>query len=198
MALSNTAQTNASQQGIAVTTTGSHSPVTIIQAIPQMTSLLTPLFDRLIEVYQPYYVEESDSNLSSETEDKIKFNSLNILANDIRDLAGFLTVIETAIDEIDSQNPGSSKKFLWAINQKYKAVKKQVLIEHKIDARNSIEIHKCISDNSDKILTQVTDSLFESVTLSVICDIDTLKATELLVSCYGFVNCKILEKPSDY
>ncbi|MEZ8492775.1 hypothetical protein [Vibrio splendidus] len=199
MVLSNSVSTQSSQHGVAVTTTGPNSPVSILTtAIPQMTSLLTPLFDRLIQVHKPYYVPTSQNSLPDETEDKIEFNRLNVLAPEIRDLAGFLTVIENAIDDIDAQEPGSKDQFLWAIHQRYKSIKQRILIENNVDISDANAIHLCISNNADSILLQVTSTLFEGVTLSIPTDVDTLQATQQLVSCYGFINCRILEKPSDY
>lgn len=194
----NKVTTQSSGSGISVTTLGDGSPVNFTAVLPRMTSLLTPLFDKLIEVYKPYYVHEHEHDLPVETEEKISFNCLNVMVEDIRELASYLSIIENAIDEIDAQQPSSKDKFLWAIHQRYKDVKKKVLIENNIDALDKNAVYSCISSNADKIFMDVTNSLFDSVNLTTPCEVETLKAAEWLVSCYGFINCKILERPYDY
>ncbi|MCD9479349.1 hypothetical protein [Photobacterium phosphoreum] len=187
----------ASDNGIAVSTAGWNSPVTIIQQIGQIPSLLTPLLQGIVDVYEPYSYIPDGPHTSPETETKISYNCVNIYADDIRDSSGLMSMIENIINEIDNNKPNSKDKFLYAIKQKYTSCKNKLLISSNIDLSNPVEIKTIISKNADHLIYSVLEEIFSTVNVDKACSVELLKAAQSLIVCYGFINCKILEDPDD-
>jgi hypothetical protein len=196
MALSNSA--TASHNGIAVNTTGAASPVNIYQNLSKMPSILSPLLEGIIAVYDPVDIPDSPNQVTPTTNEKITFNSVKIYAEEIREHSGLMALIENVIDGIDSSNPRSKDRFLWAIHQKYKRCKSKLLLASGIDASDNVLVKNLICENADLLIDNVSEEIFSTVGVGINCEVEILQSAQKLIVCFGFVNCKILERPDDY
>lgn len=198
MFLPDTTKSTASDHGIAVSTSGPDSPVTIVTALSRMPSILSPLLEGIIGVYDPVELLPDSFDILPETDLKIEFNCLILYAEEIRELVGFMSLVENIIDTIDQQSPGSAARFLWAINKKYRDCKNKLILKTNIDLTNKNNIHQCICANADKLFDEVTEELFLTVRSGMDCEIEIIQSAQRLIVCYGFINCKVLERPDDY
>lgn len=185
----------AKNNSISVLSNGKNSPVTIIQQISHLPSILNPLLEKIIQVYQPQFSESEELLASPEVEEKISFNSVKIHADEIRENCGYMALIEQVLDDIDDENPSAKKTFLWAIHKKYIACKKELFIENNIDPTDKISVKKIIGANADKIIAQVAKKIIATANGNLNFSVELIESAQELIVCYGFINCKILEKP---
>lgn len=156
-------QVQATDDGISVYTAGKNSPVNIIKAVECMPSLLSPLLQGIIDVYDPFSDTPEEPHFSPETEKKISYNSVVLYAGEIRDNSGLMSLVENVINEIDSQKPKSKDKFLYSIKQKYNNCRTRLLLENEVDLTNQESIHEAISKNADRLIHNVLAELFSTV-----------------------------------
>ncbi|PKG55239.1 hypothetical protein [Shewanella sp. GutDb-MelDb] len=197
MNLQRIGETQASDNGIAITSTGTESPVsiTINKHATSLPSILIPLLDKIISAYQPQYEEIGNTTEIPDVEDKISYNSVKIYADDIRENTGYMALIEGILDSIDDQNPNAKVTFLWAINKKYKGCKRKLFLDNSIDPSDKPKAQEIISANADKIIHQVATTIISSCSGHINAPIELVEAAQELIVCYGFINCQILEKP---
>lgn len=197
MAFSNGPQVKASQNSLAINNTGTGSPisVTLQQSLNSLPSILNPLLDGIITVYEPQYEEASGLFIDPDIEVKISFNSVRAYAEDIREQSCYMSLIEEVLDNIDNEKPKAKEKFLWAINKKYRDCKKALFIENNTDTSNRNDVLKVISDNADNIINRVSRSIIDNSIGYVSAPIELVEAAQELIVCFGFINCQILEKP---
>ncbi|CAH6912961.1 conserved hypothetical protein [Vibrio coralliirubri] len=188
-------QVQATDDGISVYTAGKNSPVNIIKAVECMPSLLSPLLQGIIDVYDPFSDTPEEPHFSPETEKKISYNSVLLYAGEIRDNSGLMSLVENVINEIDSQKPKSKDKFLYSIKQKYNNCRTRLLLENQVDLTNQESIHEAISKNADRLIHNVLAELFSTVKATKSVPVEIVEAAQGLIVCYGFINCKILEAP---
>lgn len=161
-------------------------------------SLLNPLLEKIIDKYDPDAGSSDDEDLP-DPDEKIEFNYIKIYTENIKECIGFLSIVEEQIDAIDDEAPGSKKKFIRAINQNYKHHRRVLLIEEEINPKNKNDIIAAIRSNADKLIKNVSETILERAEV----DLHTYSFEEVedstnLIVCYGFINCKILERPDDY
>lgn len=132
MAFSNGSQVKASQNSLAINSTGTGSliSVNLQQTLNSLPSILNPLLDEIITVYEPQYEEAGGLFIDPDIEVKISFNSVRAYAEDIREQSCYMSLIEEVLDNIDNEKPKAKEKFLSAINKKYRDCKKALFIEH--------------------------------------------------------------------
>lgn len=191
-------QVHATDDGISVYTAGKNSPVNIIKTVECMPSLLSPLLQGIVDVYDPFSDTPEEPHFSPETEKKISYNSVILYAEEIRDNSGLMSLVENVINEIDNQKPKSKDKFLYAIKQKYNNCRKRLLLESNIDVSSQDLIHETISKNADRLIHNVLSELFSTVKVTESVPVEIVEAAQGLIVCYGFINCKILEAPNDH
>jgi hypothetical protein len=189
------ASVQATNNSISILSKGKDSPVTIIQQIAHLPSILNPLLEKIIEVYQPQFRDSEELLASPEVEEKILFNSVKIHAGEIRDNCGYMALIEQVLDGIDNENPNAKNTFLWAVNKKYVACKKELFIENNIDPTDKAIVKQIICKNADRIIAKVAKSIIDTANGNLNFSVELIEAAQELIVCYGFINCKILEKP---
>lgn len=189
----------ANNDGIAVDNSGvGNKPTININKAAKYSSLLNPLLEKIVKNYDPDSEIENHGELP-DPDEKIKFNDVNIFSDEIEECVGFLSVVEEQIDIIDDEEPDSKNKFMRAISQKYKEKKREILIEKSIDANNPHDVIAVIRDNADKIIQAVSDAILEYAEKDLHSySVEEVKDSISLIVCYGFINCKILERPNDY
>ena len=151
-------------------------------------------------------LENSDFNAESSErkelfcpDEKLEFNHVQLFSDDISDLASFLYKIEEIIDEIDDISPGSRERFLNAIHKSYKEHKNTLLLTSKIDLKDNEVVLNTIRDNADVLIKNVGDSIVSRGEVDLHSfPIEEVKDSVALIVCFGFVNCKILERPDGY
>ncbi|WP_281649025.1 ABC-three component system protein [Parendozoicomonas sp. Alg238-R29] len=189
--------TSASENGIAITNRDGDVKVSIIKSLARLPSILNPLLIKIIEEHRPQNSAESVSFLYPETELKITYNRVINYADDFKEFSGYMSLIEYSLDNIDNEDPGARETFLWALNKKYKNIKKELLIENDIDPSNKDDVIGIIAKNSDRIILKVSKEIISTANGDVTYPIELVQAAQELVVCYGFINCQILEKPDD-
>jgi len=175
-----------------------NSPTFNVNQTGKYKSLLNPLLEKIIDIYDEKPKDSDVDELPSPLE-KIEFNDVKVFGEDIKECIDFLSVVEEQIDAIDDEGPGSKNKFLKAINLNYKNHKKELLITNNIDPVKKNDVIRVIRLNADDLIQKVIKTIigFAEADLHQYPVEDVQGATSLIV-CYGFINCKILEKPDDY
>jgi hypothetical protein len=189
--------TIASDEGVAINSSGTNSPINVSfqKTLGSLPSILNPLLDRIITVYEPQYEEVEGVFIDPDIDIKITHNSVRVYAEEIRDQSGYMALIEEVLDNIDNETPKAKDKFLWAINKKYKDCKKRLFIENNIDTSNKKAVREMICANADKIITDVSKDIIKHSVGHIDATIELIEAAQELIVCYGFINCQILEKP---
>ncbi|MBD5770350.1 hypothetical protein [Marinomonas colpomeniae] len=175
-----------------------NSPTFNLNHVARFSSLLNPLLERIIENYDP----DSETNNSDELPDpdeKLDFNNVRVFSEEIIDCVGFLTLVEEQVDGIDDESPGAKIKFLRAIHQNYKNHRRQLLISESVAIKDKESVISTIRKNSDLLLQQVTDSILDNAIADLHAfPVEDVRDSANLIVCYGFINCKVLERPNDY
>ncbi len=192
-------EVKASSGGLALDNSGiGNKPTINLSQVSKYGSLLNPLLEKIIENYDPNNENNSDGELPN-PEEKIEFNKVNVFSEDILECIGFLSLVEELVVELDNVTPGSKQKFLRAINQNYKNHKRKLIIESSIDNKDKPAVIRVIRENADRLLQSVTDSILDySIVDLHLLPIEDVRESISLIVCYGFINCKILERPDDY
>lgn len=175
-----------------------NSPTFHINNVARYSSLLNPLLEKIINEYNPDLESHNNEELP-DPDEKLDFNNVKVFSEEIIDYVGFLYLVEEQVDTIDDESPGSKNKFLRAINQNYKNHRRQLLIKECIDVKDKNAVISVIRINSDFLLQQVTGSILENAERDLyIFPIEEVRDSASIIICYGFINCKILERPNDY
>ncbi|EOX3089957.1 hypothetical protein ACPFMM_001320 [Vibrio cholerae] len=195
MQLGNT-EAHTSGYGHAIVTSGANSPVSIT-ALAKIPSILTPLLEGILDSYDPITSEPSDHyEMPPKTEDKMEYNDLKLYLDDIREAAGFMSIVESSVTSIESNSANASKRFLWAIQQRYKKVKKAVLLESGLTTFDQNSVMEFVKNNSDLIFQRVVEDFRKDIHTIKQFEQETIDASIFLIVVYGFINCKILERPT--
>lgn len=191
-------KTEASSSGCghAIVTKGANSPVNIT-VLAKLPSTLTPLLEGILGSYDPMISEPNhDYEMPPKTEDKMEYNDLKLYSEDIREAAGFMSIVESSITSIESNLANASKRFLWAIQQRYKKVKKTVLLESGLTNFDQDSILAFVKNNADLLFQRVIEDFREEVHTTKQFEQEIIDASIFLIVVYGFINCKILERPT--
>jgi len=122
-----------------------------------------------------------------------------VFSEEIIDCVGFLTLVEEQVDAIDDESPGAKIKFLRAIHQNYKNHRRQLLISERVAIKDKESVILTVRKNSDLLLQQVTDSILDNARTDLHAfPVEDVRDSANLIVCYGFINCKVLERPNDY
>ncbi|MGS0695064.1 hypothetical protein [Shewanella sp. 0m-4] len=195
MQLGNT-EASSSGCGHAIVTKGNNSPVNIT-VLAKIPSTLTPLLKGILGSYDPMTSEPNeDYEMPPKTEDKMEYNDLKLYSEDIREAAGFMFIVESSITSIESNSANASNRFLWAIQQRYKKVKRTVLLESGLTKFDQDSILAFVKSNADLFFQRVIEDFREEVHTSERFEQEIIDASIFLIVVYGFINCKILERPT--
>ncbi|MGI2819602.1 hypothetical protein [Vibrio fluvialis] len=187
--------TTADNNSIAVAIDGDDNKIIINSST--IRSALTPLFKKIIDTSDPLELDLDDEYIYiEEVEIKIDYNNLNVYSELIRDNSIYLFIVEEAIEAFDNDNPNYRKRFLKSIKMRYQDVKRDLMLRHKINARNKEDVIGCIKENSDHVISSVRDKLFDECFSNLEFCIESLQMARDMIVCYGFINCKILEVPA--
>ena len=190
---------NANNNGIAVDNSGvgNKSTINLIQ-IEKFGSRLNELLEKIIDKYDPDASNSTDDELP-DPDEKIEFNNIKVFAENIKECIGFLSIVEEQIDAIDDENPDSKSKFLRSINQNYKHHRNALLIEKSVDPNKKDDVISIIRSNADKLIKNVSGTILDRAEVDLhTYPIEDVQDSINLIVCFGFINCKILEKPDDY
>lgn len=194
-----TKQIKAGGGGIAYDGSGiANSPTFNLNHVARYSSILNPLLERLIDKYDPYEEVNNASELP-DPDEKLNFNNVKVFSEEINDCVGFLSLVEELVDTIDDEAPGAKNKFLRSIYQNYNEHRRKLLINKGVAVKDRESVIETIQENSDFLLQQVTDSILENARVDFHgFPVEDVRDSANLIVCYGFINCKVLEKPNDY
>lgn len=175
-----------------------NSPTFNLNQVAKYGSLLNPLLEKIIDKYDPDSEVNNDDELP-DPEEKLDFNHVRVFSEEIVDCVGFLSLVEEQVDTIDDESPGAKKKFLRAIHQNYKNHRCELLIENGINSKDKADVIKIVRANADLLIQQVTNTILEYAKVDLYyCPVEDVRDSTNLIVCYGFINCKVLERPDDY
>ncbi|MBA1196913.1 hypothetical protein G7011_07315 [Pseudomonas plecoglossicida] len=183
--------------GIAVVNTGPGN-VTVSPNVTAaaVTSLLNPLLLRIVEGHTPYG-DMADIEIEyPEVDEKIEYNNVSIFSEDIIENAGYMELIESLISDIDDEEPGAQRSFLYAINQKYRVAKKALFLSLPERPASPEQKLQAIRLGSDQLILAVSDLIVDVKNGFQDFPVELVEWAKQLIVCYGFINCKILEPPN--
>lgn len=187
-------EAEATNGGVAVINTGS-GPVTIAGTAAAISSLLNPLLMKIVSSHTPYD-EISDVEIEyPEIDEKIEYNRVSVFSEVIIDNVGYMELIESLISTFDDEDPGAQKRFLYAINQKYKTAKRELfmgLADRPVTAEQKLS---AIRVGSDELVLKVSELIVDIRTAFPGVPTELIEWARQLIVCYGFIHCKILEPP---
>lgn len=163
--------------------------------LAHLPSVLTPLLLQIVQHHKPRFNKNVLLEKSPKIEEKISFNCLNYFCDDIRLNSEFMALVEDSLSIVDDAEPDAKGAIQWAINKAYKDVKLRLLMENKVSISNKAEVQRIISEYSDVIFQEVSESLFSIGDIGISCPKESLMAAKELLACYGFIGCMILEEP---
>ena len=187
-------EAEATHGGIAVVNNGS-GPVTIAATTAAISSLLNPLLIRIVSTHTPYD-EIPDVELDYPgVDEKIEYNRVSVYSEVIVDNVGYMELIENLISTIDDEEPGAQKRFLFAINQKYKSARRELFLnqtERPVTPEQKLNITRI---GSDELILKVSELIVDIKTGFHGAPSELVDWARQLIVCYGFIHCKILEPP---
>lgn len=189
-----TIDAQATNGGLTVVSTG-NGPVTVAATPAAISSLLNPLLMKIVATHTPYD-EIADVEMDYRgVDEKIEHNNVTVYSEVIIDNVGYMELIESLILTIDNEEPGAQKRFLYAINQKYKTARRDLFmrqIEKPVTEEQRLNV---IRLGSDELVLKVSELIVDIKTGFHGVPSELVEWARQLIVCYGFINCKILEPP---
>lgn len=195
----NTTNTLASSGGIAVNASGNNNTFNV-GSVGRATSILSPLLDKIIDSYDSLVDESNKPNSLPTPDEKLDFNAVSVFKSNIREAVSFLALVEEAIFVNEEENPGYTNRIQKAIYQKYTKYKSNLLIDNKVSPDDKDAVISLIRGNSDGIIRDISSHIYNEFTATHMCGkfSEDIEMCVKFIVCYGFINCKILERPDDY
>lgn len=184
----------ATNGGLTVVNTGS-GPITVAPTPAAISSLLNPLLLKIVSTHTPYD-EIADVEMDYRgVDEKIEHNRVLVYSEVIVENVGYMELIENLILTIDDEEPGAQKRFLYAINQKYKTAKREVFMRQTVRPVTEEQKLNIIRMNSDELVLRVAERIVDINTGFHGAASELVEWARQLIVCYGFIHCKILEPP---
>ncbi|MBX4265894.1 portal protein [Clostridium estertheticum] len=168
----------------------------------KISSLVSGLIEKLAElscisdeyVEQVYKIYKSDT-IIYDIPKKISYNNIIKYKCIIAEYSKYEGICEEAFNIIDNNNIGIKTKILRNINLYYMEYKGQILLQHRDEDIDEIDV---IRENADIIIDNVKDRLQliineEDMTQNIFQE--DINIGLIIIICYAFVKCKILERP---
>ncbi|MBI6557234.1 hypothetical protein J1G33_22125 [Pseudomonas sp. P867] len=187
-------EATASNGGLTVVSTGSGG-VTIAATPAAISSLLNPLLIKIVSTHTPYD-EIADVEMDYlGVDEKIEHNNVSVYSEVIIDNVGYMELIESLILTIDDEEPGAQKRFLYAINQKYKVARRELFMRQSVRPVTAEQKLNVIRMGSDELILRVSELIVDIKTGFHGVPSELIEWARQLIVCYGFIHCKILEPP---
>lgn len=184
----------ATNGGLTVVSTGSGG-VTVAASPAAISSLLNPLLMKIVSTHTPYD-EIPDIEMDYRgVDEKIEHNNVSVYSEVIIDNVGYMELIESLISTIDNEEPGAQKRFLYAINQKYKTARRELFMRQAEKPVTEEQKMDVIRIGSDELVLKVSELIVDIKTGFHGVPSELVEWARQLIVCYGFINCKILEPP---
>ncbi len=166
----------------------------IVKNIQRLPSLLGSILPSLIEAIDTFDESKQPPSKPYEIDNKINFNNLYVYKNSIEKYGLFGNIIDSIMENLDTSKPMSKKKIFRYLEKKYV----DTIANLNLNNQSKIEIIKIKSDDIfKKTMSQINDDLKGADTGDV--SMEDLEICILVITCYGFINCKIMENvPDDY
>jgi len=185
----------AENNGIAIVNSGNRAEFHIHQSnTTEVNSVLFPLLRDLVAAVRPSYNHNS-SSLPVRIEEKILFNNVIIYQAELQKAMNFIVIVESLIDDLESEEEHSENIFLWAINQRYLSARRKLLIANRAESNKPEAILKIVRENADQLIESVKDSIRDELGSFKTNNAELLDFCLGLIACYGFISCAILERP---
>ncbi|WP_305374054.1 trypsin-like serine protease [Photobacterium leiognathi] len=166
--------------------------------VDSMNSELTPLIRSIIPVYKPWRKSKVDNKKIVNLKDKLLYNEVNHMAKRYIDQSSYMSLVESVIDEIDSNEPESRAIFLWAINEAYIESKEFLFKEYDINSLDEVSSLNCIRQNTSKVIEFIFNKFKNNLDIREVESKEKLSSVIHLIICYGIINCKVFERPNNY
>ena len=187
-------EAEASNGGIAIVNNGS-GPVTIAATAAAISSLLNPLLMKIVSTHTPYdEIPDVEMDYPG-VDEKIEYNSVSVYSEVIIENVGYMDLIESLILTFDDEDPGAQKRFLYAINQKYKTAKRDLFMRMAERPVTPEQKLNAVRVSSDELVLKVSELIVDIKTGFPGVPTELIEWARQLIVCYGFIHCKILEPP---
>ncbi|ELF6203547.1 hypothetical protein RNI54_000293 [Pseudomonas putida] len=187
-------EAEATNGAMTVVNTGS-GDVTIAATTAAISSLLNPLLLKIVSTYTPYdEIPDMEMDYPG-VDEKIEYNRVTVYSEIIVDNVGYMELIESLISTIDDEDPGAQKKFLFAINLKYKTARRELLMSQAERPITPEQKLNAIRIGSDELIKKVSELIVDIRTGFHGVPSELVDWARQLIVCYGFIHCKILEPP---
>ncbi len=185
-----------SDDSIGAISTGDYSPITInvTNNKSEIDSLLKPLLIEMVDSVKTSYRNRA-TELPPDIEEKIDYNKVKIFKDDLRDAMNYVIIIDEMIENLNREDDDAADSILWSINQRYRDIKKELFLENSIDPSDHNQAIQCINSHADIIINAVKDSIQKDIPSVEGKKIEIVRFCILLIVCYGFITCNILERP---
>ena len=167
------------------------------QKATRMPSLISKIVMRLGDACLDD-VGGNGSNIPQEfrPDDKIEYNCVKRYKYIIQEFSSYYTICDTYMNSYDDSNIRGKARILKCIHLWYLKAKGEIISQNQAEGKTDIDI---IRDNADLIIYMVNKKIQDAVKESE--ELDSMQREEMdlgiaCFSCYCFMECKILEKPS--
>lgn len=157
----------------------------------KIPTLLTDLIKMLANVNEDELDEEFLDIIPYKIDEKIEYNNVKKYKYIIVEYSKFYNTCENILNTMDNYNVGSKRKILDSIKIQYNKILGDLLLSSN---KSRIET---IRDNADKIIEKVENILRNRIEQQVNENLtqEEIDIGLLIIICYAFSECKILDKP---
>ena len=159
-----------------------HDIVLNTDHVRKLPSLLGGILPNLVSEMGKIAEQKAPPEIPYEIEDKINFNNVEIYRNAIEEYSLYGRIVDSIYENLDQSKAGSIKIIYGYLTNIYTSAKIECA---KGNAKNkSDEIIKYVIG---KISSDIKNSSTKNVS------IEEIEMCSLVITCHGFINCKILE-----
>ena len=165
----------------------------ILPKVRMLPSLLGRILPILMERIDAFKEVKNPPSVPYKIDQKIDFNNLNSYRKSIEEYSIYGNIVDSTYENLDLNNPGAKRKIFQYLGKKYTDAK----AEYITNTNTEFRILKTYSDKIFKntmlqIKRDLQNSKIKNITM------EELEICVLVITCHGFINCKILENvPND-
>jgi len=182
--------------GLIVAENKGNIKVSIEKAV-KIPSLISTVVKSLGEACSNDDIESTFDSKEFKPDEKIEYNCVFKYKDIIKYFSAYYSVCEEYLNVYDDSNMRGKAKILNCVYLWYMKAKGCIFLESKNIGEKDIDI---IRQNSDRLIDMVQNKIYETVKAANEMDatmyIEDMELGVTCFTCYCFMECKILEKPS--
>lgn len=182
---------NGNNQGLIVGENKGNIEISIQKAV-RIPSLISAIVKSLGEACSNDDFKSTFDAKEYKPDEKIEYNCVLKYKDIIKYFSTYCSICEEYLNAYDDSNMRGKTKILNCVYSWYMEDKGTVLLANKDSGKNDIDI---IRENSDEIIDMVRNRIFKAVNPENMY-LEDMELGVKCFTCYCFMECKILEKPS--